>query len=129
MMLVGMKRLLLIGACLWSWPVLAQPADCPAQPNGPALPMNVWVGINGRPGVPPGGRNGVDLDLGWVPAYGTTCEPDVELPDDVLHGMPAPHGLLQGEGPRDVLHNVPEGQVTVRPLPSAPPPLQLHPDD
>jgi hypothetical protein len=128
-MLAPMKRLLPITACLWSCAALAQPADCPAQPNGSPLPMNVWVGINGRPGVPASRHNGVDLGLGWVPANGTTCEPDVELPDDVLHGTPAPHGLLQGEGPRDVLHNVPEGRVTVRPLPSAPPPLQLHPDD
>lgn len=121
-MLAGMKRTVLLSLCLWTWPALAQPADCAAQPNGPALPMHVWVGIERRPGVPKGTQGAAELDLSEVPANGTTCDVDTELPDDVLHGAPAPYGLLQGDGPRDVLHNRPEGHVTVTPVPNAPPP-------
>ncbi len=120
-MLARMKRALLMSLCVWSLPALAQPADCVQHPNGPSLPMQVWVGIDGKPGVPANTRGAVELDLGAVPANGTTCDPDVDLPDDVLHGAPAPHGLLQGNGPRDVLHNVPESHVTVKTLPDAPP--------
>ena len=117
-----MNRFLLLSLGVWSLPALAQPADCVPQPNGPALPMQVWVGINGKPGVPPNTKGGVNLDLGQVPANGTVCQPDFDLPDDVLHGAPAPHGLLQGNGPRDVLHNIPESHVTVKSLPDAPRP-------
>jgi hypothetical protein len=81
-------KLLLI--MLWSWPALAQPADCVARPDGPG--------------------------------YGTVCGDDADLPDEVLRGAPAPHGLLRGDGPRDVLHNRAQGQVTVTPIPNAPPP-------
>jgi hypothetical protein len=106
---------------LFSLPALAQPADCVQTPNGPPLPMQVWVGVNRHPGVPPKTHGEAGLDLGLVPANGATCASEVDLPDDVLHGAPAPHGLLQGNGPRDVLHNVPESHVTVRPVPDAPP--------
>ena len=120
-MLAGMRLALVLSVCLLSLPALAQPADCVPQPDGPALPMRVWVGIDGKPGVPANTRGAVELDLGQVPANGSVCDPEIELPDDVLHGTPAPHGLLQGNGPRDVLHNVPESHVTVRPAPGAPP--------
>jgi hypothetical protein len=120
--LVGMKRALLFSVCVWSLPALAQPADCVPISNGPELPMQVWVGIDGKPGVPDNTRGAVWLDLGAVPANGTICAPEVELPDDVLRGAPAPHGLLQGNGPRDVLRNVPESHVTVKTAPGAPRP-------
>jgi hypothetical protein len=117
-MLAGMKRALLLSLCVWSLPALAQPADCLPQSNGAELPMQVWVGIN----TPRGTHGAVGLDLGSVPANGTTCQPEFELPDDVLRGAPAPHGLLQGDGPRDVLRNVPESHVTVKTAPGAPRP-------
>jgi hypothetical protein len=116
-----MKNALLL-CLLWSWPALAQPADCVAQPNGPALPLEAWIGLDGKPGVPKGTQGSVRLGLGEVPANGTTCGDDPDLPDDVLHGAPAPHGLLRGDGPADVLHNRPEGHVVVTPVPNAPPP-------
>jgi hypothetical protein len=110
-----MVRTLLL--CLvWSWPVLAQPADCVVRPNGPALPLEARVGM------PNGAKGSVKLGLGAVPANGTTCGDEADLPDDVLHGAPAPHGLLRGDGPKDVLHNLPEGHVVVTPMPNAPPP-------
>ena len=115
-----MKRVLLLSLCVWSLPALAQPADCDALPNGPSVPMQAWVDRKGKPNTPANPRGGVVLDLGDVPANGTTCDPGVELPDDVLHGAPAPHGLLQGDGPRDVLRNVPESHVTVKTMPDAP---------
>jgi len=101
------RALLLFLLC--SYPALAQQADCEARLNGPALPLMARA-------------HGTMLSLGNVPANGTICGDDADLPDDVLHGAPAPHGLLRGDGPRDVLHNRPESHVTVTPLPSAPPP-------
>src|SRR5581483_9457150 len=117
-----MKRALLFCVCVWSLPALAQPADCVPIPNGPELPMQAWIGIDGKPAVPANTHGAVKLDLGSVPANGTICDPDVELPDDVLRGALAPHGLLQGNGPRDVLRNVPESHVTVKTMPDAPRP-------
>jgi len=119
---MGMWRVVLVILGLWTWPALAQPADCEAVPNGPPLPMQVWPNLQGRPGVPKSMRGQVGIDLGNVPTNGTTCDADAELPDDVLHGAPAPHGLLQGDGPKDVLHNRPTGHVVVRPMPPSPPP-------
>ncbi len=90
-------------------PALGQSADCEARLNGPAMPLMAH-------------RQGAYIDLGNVPANGTICGDDAVLPDDVLHGAPAPHGLLRGDGPRDVLHNRPDSHVTVTPMPNAPPP-------
>ena len=57
------------------------------------------------------------------PNNATLCGDEPDLPDDILRGTPAPHGLLRGDGPRDVLHNLPpKGTVTVTPIPNAPPP-------
>lgn len=110
-----MKRMLLLGVVCAS-PALAQPADCPAQPVGPGVKLDVRVGIAGRPGVPQAsGGGGARLDFGTVPADGTVCADDGPPPDDVLHGAPAPRGLLQGDGPGDVLHDRPTGQVVVEP--------------
>ena len=110
-----MKYALLV-CLLWSCPALAQRADCAARPNGPPLPLEVWVG------APKAAQGSVKLGLGAVPANGTTCDDAVELPDDVLHGAPTPHRLLRGDGPADVLHNRLTGHVTVKQLPNAPPP-------
>ena len=107
---------------LCSSPALAQPADCVARPNGPALPLQARIGLDGQPGVPQGTEGSIRLDLGAVPANGTTCGDDADPPDDVLHGPPPPHGLLRGDGPADALHDRPEGHVTVTPVPNAPPP-------
>jgi hypothetical protein len=109
-----MKCMLLL-SLLWSWPALAQPADCVARPNGPAVPLEAWVGMPKR------ARGAIQLDLGAVPANGTTCGDDAVLPIDVLHGAPTPHGLLRGDGPKDVLHDRPDGHVIVTTVPNAPP--------
>jgi len=120
-MIARMKRALLL-CLLASSPALAQPADCVALPNGPALPLQARIGLDGQSGVPKGTKGSVKLGLGEVPANGTICADDADLPDDVLHGAPAPHGLLRGDGPADVLHDRPEGHVTVTPIETAPPP-------
>jgi len=116
-----MNRALLL-SLLWTWPALAQPADCVARPNGPALPLEARIGLDGQPGVPKGAHGSVKLGLGAVAANGTTCGDEADPPDDVLQGAPAPHGLLRGDGPKDVLHNRPTGHVVVTPMPSVPPP-------
>lgn len=94
----------------------AQPADCTAVPVGPPMRLAPQIGLEGRPGVPQGVRGRVTIDLGEVPMFGTVCgaEPAPE-PEDVLRGEPAPNGLLQGDGPRDVLHNRWQGRVRVTP--------------
>jgi hypothetical protein len=107
---------------LLSSPALAQPADCAARPNGPALPLEARIDLGGQAGVPKGTQGSVKLGLGTVPANGTTCGDEPDAPDDVLHGAPAPHGLLRGDGPSDVLHDRPGGHVTVTPMSSVPPP-------
>ena len=114
MIVVGVAR----GAC-------AQPADCVAEPIGPAMPMEVWSGIDGRPGLPkpsaPAGspptaaRNVARLDLAAEPMFGTVCDDQRRPPADVLHGDPAPRGLLQGDGPHDPLHNRYHPRVTIEP--------------
>ena len=108
---------------------IAQPADCAAEPVGPSMPMDVWIGINGRPGLPgtasPAApqpsqlpqQNFAHLQLGAQPMNGTLCGDAQPLPTDVLHGAPAPRGLLQGDGPRDVLHDRYMPQVTITPVP------------
>lgn len=88
----------------------AQQADCPAEPIGPPLPLAPRIDL-------PGGRGRVQLDLGPVPIFGTICTTTTPPPADVLRGAPAPRGLLQGDGPRDVLHNRWQGEVTIRPSP------------
>ena len=111
-----MKRALLLGLA-WTLPAAAQPADWAARPDGPTLPLEVWIGIDGRPGMPAKAHGAAKLKLGDVPSGGSTCASDVPPPDDVLHGAPVPHGLLRGDGPRDVLHNRPTGSVTIEPAP------------
>jgi hypothetical protein len=71
----------------------------------------------------PGAITGVTLPP--TPMYGTRCIATPAVPTDVLRGTPAPNGLLQGDGPRDVLHNRYEPEVVVGPPssnPDAPPP-------
>jgi hypothetical protein len=53
-----------------------------------------------------------------TPAFGSRCVAPVAPPADVLRGAPAPHGLLQGDGPRDVLHNRLTPEVVVGSPPS-----------
>jgi hypothetical protein len=120
--MVGRMKCALLLTSLWSCQALAQPADCIARPNGPALPLEARIGLDGQGGVPKGTQGSIKLGPGAVSANGTTCGEEADPPDDVLHGAPAPHGLLRGEGPRDVLHDRPEGHVVVTPMPSAPPP-------
>jgi hypothetical protein len=110
-----MRWLLLLGLLLPS-PVPAQPADCPAEPVGPGMRLVPRIALDGRPGVPQGVRGKVPIDLGDVPMFGTACAPAAPPPEDVLRGPPAPRGLLQGDGPRDVLHNRWQGEVTVTPV-------------
>ena len=82
-------------------PALAQPADCPAQPVGP--PMNIVVGVApAGPATKPGqARIAGWLTLTGLPALGTLCQAPPPPAVDVLHGPPAPHGLLRGDGPPD----------------------------
>lgn len=108
-------RFVLILALLLPRPGLAQPADCAAEAVGPGMRAAPWVGLDGRPGAPQGVRGQAAIDLGEVPMFGTICAPKAAAPDDVLRGTPAPRGLLQGDGPRDVLHQHWHGQVVVSP--------------
>jgi hypothetical protein len=94
----------------------AQPADCEAVPAGPDMALAPRIGLNGRAGVPRGVLGRLPVDLGRVPLMGSTCSPaPLPQPEDVLRGEPAPNGLLQGDGPRDVLHNRWQGRVRVTP--------------
>jgi hypothetical protein len=115
-MLAGMKRaLLLLG--LSCHVATAQPADCdPIAPEQPT-PLQVWIGLDGRPGLPAGRHGAVAFGLTTRDLAATSCATRTAPPDDVLHGAPAPNGLLRGDGPRDVLHNAPAGRVTVEPVP------------
>lgn len=101
---------------LWSFPAIAQPADCAAVPVGPEMRLKPRIALKGQPGVRPGMEGDIPIDLGTAPMFGTTCRsaPD-QGPEDVLRGAPAPNGLLQGNGPRDVLHNRWQGNVSVQP--------------
>ena len=97
-------------------PVRAQHADCVARPVGPTFPLDLRIDLAGRPGVPSGARGAARLTLGDQAANGTVCGgPPIPTSDDVLHGPPAPRGLLQGDGPRDVLHNRYVPRVTIEP--------------
>jgi hypothetical protein len=92
---------MLLLALLLAAPALAQPADCPAMPVGPPVEMQVYLNPTYRPGIVTG------LALPPTPMFGTRCVAPVAPSADVLRGPPAPNGLLQGDGPRDVLHNRP----------------------
>lgn len=70
-------------------PALAQPADCPAVPVGPPMALDVYVGT-GHP------HAFVGVGLANVPSQGTLCDAATPPPDDILHGPPAPGGLLRG---------------------------------
>ena len=108
---------------------VAQPADCAAEPVGPSMPIDLWVGINGHPGLPgpvspsapqpwqTSQQNFAHLQLGAQPMQGTLCGDAQPLPTDVLHGASAPRGLLQGNGPHDVLRDRYAPQVTITPIP------------
>ena len=74
-------------------PALAQPADCPSVPVGPPMALDALVGTNHHYG-----RNAMFAGLGLdsVPSQGTLCDDAAPLPTDILHGPPAPGGLLRG---------------------------------
>jgi hypothetical protein len=98
-------------------PALAQPADCPTVPVGP--PMDVTVRVD-----PPTQINGaarghatVKLNLEGLPSLGTLCQAPPPPAADVLHGPPAPGGLLGGDGPVDVLHGEPVRGTPPEPAP------------
>ena len=101
---------------LWSVPAIAQPADCAAEPVGPEMRLKPRIALNGQPGMRAGMAGDIPIDLGTAPMFGTLCRAAREPgPEDILRGAPAPNGLLQGNGPRDVLHNRWQGNVTVQP--------------
>ena len=102
---------------LWSFPAIAQPADCAAVPVGPEMRLKPRIALKGQTGVRPGMEGDIPIDLGTAPMFGTHCRDATPPPDDVLRGAPAPNGLLQGDGPRDVLHNRWQGNVSVQPRP------------
>jgi|GEM_PF-3474415 len=111
-------RWTLLACLLLAMPARAQPADCAAEPVGPNMRLIPRIGLAGRPGVPAGMTGQIPIDLGDVPMFGTRCAAPPEPEGfDVLKGPPAPKGLLQGNGPRDVLHNRWQGEVTIRPSP------------
>ena len=82
-------------------PADAQPADCPAQEVGP--PMDVGLSLErptrAKAQAPATGW----LGLQDIPSLGTECQAPPPPATDVLHGPPAPRGLLRGDGPTDVL--------------------------
>lgn len=88
-------------------PALAQPADCAAVPVGPPVQVQVDANAPGQANRPNRARPTVWLDLGKQPSLGTLCQAPPPPAVDVLHGPPAPHGLLRGDGPADVLHGSP----------------------
>jgi hypothetical protein len=104
-------------ALAWTASAAAQPADCPAEAVGPTLHIVPRLALEGRPGVPPLVRGQIPIDLGDAPIHGTYCGAEAPPPESALRGAPAPKGLLQGDGPRDVLHNRWRGEVTIRPAP------------
>jgi hypothetical protein len=97
----GMVLLVML---LLTVPALAQPADCPAVPVGPPMDVVVGVAPAGQAAKPGQVRIGGWLSLSGLPSLGTTCQAPPPPAVDVLHGPPAPHGLLRGDGPADVLH-------------------------
>lgn len=83
----------------------AQQRACPS----PDTPQQVTV--TGKPYVPQGVRLNITIE---------TCPQETEPPpppDDILHGDPAPQGLLRGEGPANLLTNRPKPKVTVHESP------------
>jgi hypothetical protein len=104
-------------ALLIAAPALAQPADCPSVPVGPPLDLQVYVAPPGRAAVVAG------VGLPPTPMFGTRCIATEPPPADILHGPPAPNGLLQGNGPRDVLHNRYTPEVTIGAPLTAPEPM------
>jgi len=99
-------------------PALAQPADCAAVPVGPPMDVVVGVGPPGQASMPGQARVAGWLTLSGLPSLGTLCQAPPPPAVDVLHGPPAPHGLLRGDGPADVLHG---GPVRIKPPDPAPP--------
>ena len=99
-------------------PALAQPVDCAAVPVGPAMDVVGGVAPAGRAGVPGQARIAGWLTLTGLPTLGTLCQAPPPPAVDVLHGPPAPHGLLRGAGAADVLHG---GPVRGKPPDPAPP--------
>lgn len=82
---------------LWSFPAIAQPADCAAVPVGPEMRLKPRIALKGQPGVRPGMEGDIPIDLGTAPMFGTRCRADPNPgPEDILRGAPAPNGLLQG---------------------------------
>jgi hypothetical protein len=74
-------------------PALAQPADCPSVGVGPPMALDAFVGTNRHHG---GSPIFVGVGLGSLPSQGTLCYDAAPPPADVLHGPPAPGGLLRG---------------------------------
>jgi hypothetical protein len=100
---------LLLAASALIHPAWAQPADCPTVPIGPPVNLQVYAAAPGRSGILAG------LGLAPTPMFGTRCVAPAPPTEDVLRGPPSPYGLLQGVGPRDVLHNSYEPEVLVGP--------------
>lgn len=93
-----MRVLMLLLICAGA--AQAQEVSCPA-------PGVLPVTVNGPPLAPKGIRVTVNARLC---AEETPAPPP---PEDVLHGEPAPQGLLRGEGPADLLGNRAKPRVTV----------------
>jgi hypothetical protein len=104
-------------ALMLAAPAMAQPADCAAVPVGPPVDLQVYMTPPGRPGIITG------ITLPPMPAFGSRCAAPDAPATDVLRGPPEPNGLLQGNGPRDVLHNRRTPEVVVgSPAPAEPRP-------
>lgn len=117
--------LLLLAAHSLAHLALAQPADCPPVPVGPPVDVQIYVDLAGRTKLPVPGPVIGGLGLMQIPAYGSVCPPPPPPSGDVLRGSPAPHDLLTGDNPVDVLRGAPAREVVVgpaRPVPSWPQP-------
>jgi hypothetical protein len=100
--------MVLLVMLLLAMPALAQPADCPAVPVGPPMDVEVRVDLGARTNIPAPNRATAKLVLQGLPSLGTLCQAPPPPSTDVLHGPPAPRGLLRGDGPADALHGGPQ---------------------
>lgn len=96
---------LLVLLLLIAGPALAQPA-CDAP--GTRIPVQV----SGPPLMPRGARASATV---YIPTCQETETRPPDPPEDILHGPPAPDGLLRGEGPKNILTNRYEKSVTISP--------------
>ena len=82
------------------------------------MDAEIRVGLPAQTNGAAQGHATAKLSLKGLPLLGTLCQAAPPPAVDVLHGPPAPGGLLRGDGPADVLHG---GPVRGTPPDPAPP--------